>query len=178
MGIMKKVGGLGRRAATAPFRAAKKLVGVDHARDNWRWIISLAGSLSPSSVKTGRVETFERAMERQGVGEEQLRKIYANHVIRFWACSALLLVGLGVLATYAASGKWLALFPGLGFAAICLSQMFGASFRARQLALRRFCDVSEWVADTSSWIPKSFSLPAPPKPPKRPGTSLRKVERP
>jgi hypothetical protein len=163
MGIMKKAGGLGKRLVTSPFRMAKGLVGVDQARENWRWITSLAGALRPGDPNGARVETFEHAMRRQGATEKDLEKIYTNHVLRFWICSLLLLVGVGVVVSYVFSGHALALFPGVGFVAICLSQMFSASFRARQLARRRFCDVSEWLADSSSWVPLSFNLPPAPK---------------
>ena len=60
------------------------------------------------------------------------------------------------------------------FAAICLAQMFAGSFRAYQLSIRRFCDVSEWLVNKSAWIPFAFELPEGSKTNKKNMTSIKK----
>lgn len=155
MGLWKKVGGLGGKVTGG----AKKIIGLDQAKENLTWMASIGRTLLPSSIKAGRVETFEHAMQRQGVGEEDLEKIYLNHVLKFWICVIMLFVGWGVALSYVLSGHWVALLPALGFTAICFSQMFVASFRAHQIGQRKFCDVSEWLGDIGLWVPATFSLP-------------------
>ena len=163
MSLWSKISGAGKRAVNAPVDGAKKLLGVEQARENLNWMGAIAKTLLPSSIKAGRIETFEHAMERQGVGEVELDRIYTNHVLRFWICSMFLLAGWAVGVSYLVGGQWLALFPLMGFTAICLSQMFSASFRAYQLASRKFCDVAEWLGRRSAWVPTSFDLPPAPR---------------
>ena len=163
--FFNKIGGLGKRVVKAPVTQARKLLAVDEARENYNWISKLAKSLMPGSVKVGRIETFDRAMERQSVTTEDLEKIYTNHVLRFWISFIMLATGLAIAVKFAIEGQFLVLLPSLGFSAICLSQMFSGSFRAYQIAMRRFCDVSDWVANRSVWIPTTFDLPSPVKKP-------------
>ena len=159
MGMWSKIGGAGKKMANAPVDKAKKLMAIEEAKQNWNWMTTVAKTLMPGSVKAGRIETFERAMERQNVSAEDLERIYTNHVLRFWISGFMLLCGWLVTASYAWSGHWLALLPALGFSAICGSQMFVGSFRAHQVATRKFCDVSEWVANRDAWVPLAFELP-------------------
>lgn len=164
MSFWTKMGGAGKRVVGSPVEGAKKLLAVEQIKENFGWMKSAAGTLMPSSVKRGRVETFERAMERQRVSHEDLDKFYTNYVLKFWISTILLATGWMVAILYLLDKQWLVLFPIVGFSAICLSQMFVASFRAYQLTNRKFCDVSEWIANRSAWVPWSFELPPPPKP--------------
>ena len=110
-------------------------------------------------------------MNRKEVTSEDLDRIYTNHVLRFWISLLMLFTGLAVCLSYWLAGNFMSILPMTGFAAVCLSQMFSGSFRAHQLASRRFCDVSEWLARREVWIPRGFSLPSPP-PVKKTGTAV------
>jgi hypothetical protein len=159
MGFWSKVGGTGKKAAMAPVNHAKKLMGIDQARENLGWMAGLARGLLPSSVKLGRVETFEHAMARQDVTSEDLSRIFTNHVLRFWICAIMLLTGLAIGLNYMLAGSLISILPVIGFSAVCLSQMFAGSFRAYEIACRRFCDVGEWLSKPEVWVPLSFSIP-------------------
>lgn len=169
MSIWSKFTGAGKKVVGSPISGAKKLLGVDQARENLTWMATIAKTLLPSSIKPGRVETFEQAMARQGVSGEDLDRIYTNHALKFWICVILLITGWGVGVGYLMQSQWLALLPLTGFTAICLSQMFAASFRAHQLAQRKFCDVAEWLIRKDAWVPRGFDLPPAPR---RPGSKL------
>ena len=162
MSLWSKISGAGKRTVNAPIDSAKKLLGIDQARENLTWMGAIAKTLLPSSVKAGRIETFEHAMYRQGVSEVELDKIYTNHFLRFWISATLMLAGWIVGGSYLFGGQWLALFPLIGFSAICFSQMFSASFRAYQVGSRRFCDVAEWLARREVWVLTSYDLPPAP----------------
>ena len=162
MGFWSKVGSLGKRAVNAPIERTKKMVGYESAKENFGWIGRLGRSLMPSSLKAGRVETFEHAMARQSVTDDDLDRIYTNHVLRFWICAIMLVTGLAVGLHYLMNGQKLIILPVIGFSAICLSQMFSGSFRAYQLANRKFCDVSEWMSRRDVWVPFTFDLPKAP----------------
>lgn len=159
MGLWSKISGLGKRAVSSPIDGAKKIVGVEAARENFNWISRLAKGLSPSSVRAGRVETFDHAMQRQGVTESDLDQLYSNHVLRFWIGAIMLIAGWIVTLTYVFKGDYIALLPAVGFSALCIAIMQSGSFRAYQIANRRFCDVSDWLKNRSAWVPFSFNLP-------------------
>lgn len=159
MGFWSKISGVGKRAVSAPVEGAKKIVGVEAAKENFNWIARLAKGLLPSSARAGRVETFDHALQRQGVAESDLDRLYSNHVLRFWIGAIMLIAGWIVTLTYVFSGDFVALLPALGFSALCLAIMQSGSFRAYQIANRRFCDVSDWLKNSSAWVPVSFSLP-------------------
>lgn len=163
MGVLNKLGSASKKVVTGPVGYAKRLMGIDHAKENLSWMATWAKAMLPSSIKKGRIETFERAMARQGVSEEELDKIYTNYVLKFWIGGMMLALGLAVAINYVIAGSHMVIFPTLGFSAICLSQMFIGSFRARQLGRREFSDVSEWLANPSSWVPTSFIIPPPPR---------------
>lgn len=159
MGVFNKLGSASKKVVTAPVGFAKRLMGIEHAKENLSWMATWGKAFLPSSIKKGRIETFERAMARQGVSEDALDRIYTNYVLKFWIGAMMLALGVAIAVSYAANGSPMVMFPAMGFGALCLSQMFIGSFRARQLGRREFSDVSEWLADPSSWIPTSFALP-------------------
>ena len=161
MGLFERVGRLGKKSVNASVDQAKKVLGVRDVKENYNWILKLGKGLMPSSVKAGRVETFDAAMERQSVTLEDLERIYINHVLRFWIGCVMLVVGFVIAIKLTFNGDFFILLPIVGFSAICLSLMFSGSFRAYQISRRRFFDVSEWVKDKSAWIPASFALPKP-----------------
>lgn len=171
MGLWSKITGAGKKAAMAPVGSAKKLIGYDEALANAGWIGGLFKGLMPSSIRAGRIETFDHAMARLKVTSENQSRIYTNYVFRFWIFSAFSVIGLALGARYALAGSLISFLPVAGFEAVCLSQIFVGSFRAYQIANRRFCDVSEWLGRAGSWVPQGFSLPPAPQP-KRGGTGL------
>jgi len=176
MGFWSKMSEASKRAVSVPVDGAKKIIGIEAAKENFNWITSLAKGLLPSSVRAGRVETFDHAMQRQGVTESDLGQLYSNHVLRFWSSAIMLIAGWIVTITYIVEGDFVALLPALGFSALCLAIMQSGSFRAYQITNRRFCDVSDWFKTRSAWVPLTFKLP-PRRGPKTRGLVKSKVKK-
>lgn len=164
--------GFFRRRGEKFVQNSKRMINYEQASSTWDAIKQLAGGLNPRSVRRGRVETFQSAYERLGLTEETLAKVYQNYFLKLYLSMVVGVGGTALTALYLAQGSsWAAVLAYLGFAAVCVSQMFSASFRMYQIRRRQLCDVKEWLKRRSEWLPLSVELPPAPK---SKGTSLMK----
>lgn len=153
----------------------KKMVNYDQAKSTWGAIQQLAAGLNPRSVRRGRVETFQSAYERLGLTEESLGKVYQNYFLKLYLSAIVGAGGTLLTGIHLAQGSSFAVVLAFfGFAAVCLSQMFSASFRMYQIRRRQLCDVKEWLKKSAEWFPTSVELPPPPK---AKGSSLAKLSK-
>lgn len=156
--------GFFRRRGEKMVDGGKKMVNYDQARSTWASIQQMAAGLNPRSVRRGRVETFQSAYDRLGLTEESLAKVYQNYFLKFYLS---LMIGAGgtvLTVVNIIQGNSVAVaLAYLGFIAVCVSQMFSASFRMYQMRRRKLCDVSEWFKRGAEWFPTTPELPPPPK---------------
>lgn len=153
MGIFKKAG-------EKIVDGSKKVVAYDEVKGNWAMIKDWAGKLNPRSIKPGRVETFQSAYERLGLDEETLILVYRNWFLRFYLTLTVFAIGFITAGYYILNGKLMALLPFMGFAAICIAQLFTSSFRMYQIRTRTLCPISEWLSKSGEWIVFSSKLPS------------------
>lgn len=142
--------------------SGKKMVNYEQARSTWKIIADLASGLNPRNIKKGRVETFQSAYERLGLNETTLGKVYTNYFLKLYVSAIILAGGTALTVMYVINGSGAAVFTYVGFACVCLSQMFSASFRMYQMRLRQLCDITQWIKRPGEWFPTQVSLPPPP----------------
>lgn len=132
----------------------KTLLGTEEAKRYGNKIVDDAKkSLNPFAVKQGRQESFESAMLRMGLNEEDIKQSYANHQLRFYIGLLIFIVAIIVLIKMLIAGNIFALGPAIACMALCLSQMFDGSFRTYQIRKRQLVPISEWIADYNEWWP-------------------------
>lgn len=138
----------------------KTLLNTDEAKRYGSKIIDDAKkSLNPFAVKKGRQESFEAAMLRMNLTENDIRNVYTNHQLRFYIGTGIMIVAIVVGAKMLIQSNWFALGPAIACIAICLSQIFDGSFRTYQIRKRELVSVGEWFADKSGWIPTRLLSP-------------------
>lgn len=133
------------------------LVGGDIISSTHTYIKDMAGVAFDSKriVENARNETYEEAIDRLGVDDVNIYKVYKNYTIALYFC--LLLAGIcfiGCLSSLFISKN---IFTALSFLAIlliCLANSFRFSFRTFQIKKKRLCDVREWWDSASEWFPK------------------------
>lgn len=132
----------------------KTLLGAEEAKRYGNKIIEDAKkSLNPFSVKKGREESFENAMFRMGLSEEDINQSYTNHQLRFYIGLLIFIVAIIVLIKMLIQGNLFALGPAIACMALCFSQMFDGSFRTYQIRKRQLISISEWASDYKEWWP-------------------------
>lgn len=135
----------------------KILLGTEEAKKYGSKIISDAKkSLNPLAVKKGREESFENAMLRMGLNEENIKQAYFNHQLRFYIGLLIFIVAIIVLIKMLIIGNIFALGPAIACMALCCSQMFDGSFRTYQIRKRQLVSVSEWFSDKAEWWPSNL----------------------
>ena len=103
----------------------KVLLGTEEAKKYGNKIVSDAKkSLNPFAVKKGREESFENAMLRMGLNEENIKNAYFNHQLRFYIGLLIFIVAIVVLIKMLIIGNIFALGPAIACMALCGSQMF------------------------------------------------------
>lgn len=137
---------------------AKKFTGYEDTKKFSTDTKEIAGTLlSPKkAIASARNETFNEAMKRLGVNEEDLKMNYRNFA---WLCwiSLAFAVFLISLATYCVTqGSSLQGLAGLSIASFCLASAFKYSFRAFQIRHQNLCSVKTWYERKPDWLPNPF----------------------
>lgn len=150
-----------RKTANGTTRIVKnkvsKTINAEELAKNWDNMQDFAKSnLDPRNVKKGRVETFEAAMERQSLTEEDIASSYKYYNFRFMIFSAFATLSLifllhGILKSQTSS--CLIAVAGL---LIFTSNMFNSSFRCFQIRHRALFPVKAWIQNPSEWIPENY----------------------
>lgn len=141
----------------APTRLAnygKKVVGAEGIKNNADFIVDMAKGLSN---KPSRFETFQSAYERLGLTEDKLKSNYDYHIMRFNLFFAFIGLALVALVYFSVQGNYLAIVSSLAFVALCVSQLFNASFRMYQIRRRELVSVLEWFNNRDQWWIKPFT---------------------
>lgn len=135
----------------------RKVVGGDQIQDGVEYINDLREGLKPR--RQGR-ETFENAVGRLNIREEDLYDAYKFQAFRFFLFLSLSVLALVGAAHFAIQGSFV--FLGfLGFIFIGAAQIFNASFRMMQIRYRELLPVKFWTQNPSEWwykpLPKKNS---------------------
>jgi len=137
----------------------RKVVGGDQIQSGADYIKDLGQGLKPR--RQGR-ETFENAVGRLNLREEDLRDAYKFQTFRFFLFLGLS-VAAGIGAGYFALQSSFAFLGFLGFICIGAAQIFNASFRMMQIRYKELLPVKFWLQNSSEWwykpLPQRKSAP-------------------
>ncbi|WP_136419527.1 hypothetical protein [Herbaspirillum sp. ST 5-3] len=133
----------------------KNTAGVEAIKQNHNYFKQMASLvLTPKKyIENARKETFEQAVQRHGVTDEDLKKNYNNFVITFYVSVVFALACAGVGLGYVFDGNLLGAVSALTITTVCLANAFKFSFRAFQIKHRSLCAVSDFMQRKSEWIP-------------------------
>lgn len=167
-----------RKIFTRGKNYGRDVVNADQIESEWKSIKDMAGAVLKPKKGEGREETFDNAMSRLGLGEDDLKSAYKFHVVRVYIFLVGLAVGLGLSIMGVYDGSWMAAAASLGFTAAMAALSFQASFRSFQIRRRELIDISFWFDNPQEWVPKSINLPPQARskstlPAKRPSSSKR-----
>jgi hypothetical protein len=133
---------------------ARRVSSAEELEKHGQYIVGMAKDVA-SVPEASRQETFESAYQRLGLSEESLRTTYGYYMFRFNLFLFFGVMGIVLGAWYAFNGSWAALAV-LGFLAICVGQLFVASFRMLQIRRRELFPVSYWMSVPRQWWPTAF----------------------
>ena len=149
--------GLFNWASRQPKRTAdyvKKVVAGEEIQKGGQYIADMAKGLRKDS---GRRETFENAYQRLEMTDEKLQQSYKFYNNRFSLFLFFFGLGIAVFIFFMFQSFWSAISV-FGFLAVCLSQMFNASFRMMQIRHRDLLPVAYWLRTPDEWWPRPLVL--------------------
>lgn len=130
----------------------KKVMSVDEIKANAGLIKSMANAIKPS--KSNRVETFQEAVIRLNVSDEDLKANYRNNAVSFYVSFTFALVCLGGLfINLFQTHNTLASLSMASIMLLCLSNCFRFSFRALQIKHQNLFSPKEWLNRKKEWFP-------------------------
>lgn len=123
---------------------------------------TVAGGIQ-SAMAPGRRESFEEAMDRQNLTDNDLNQVYNQMAIE-----AIVLFGMAVLGFIV--GVYFGFFAGLSSSALvaffvsfaCLARAGSCSFRNYQIRHRRLGMLSQWLGNPAEWVPGMVPAYKPP----------------
>jgi hypothetical protein len=136
---------------------SKKLTGFEDISKNTVEMKKMAQTvlLPTETIKNSRKETFKEAMQRQGVNDIDLVKVYHNYALIFYASIGFSLFCL--LFTFYKlfiKSDVFSAFSMVVIMSFCLANAFKFSFRAFQIKHQKLCSVNEWWNRSDEWFPK------------------------
>lgn len=137
----------------------RDVVNADQIENEWDSIKSMAGAVLKPKDGPVREETFDNAVARLNLREEDLAGSYKFHAVRVYIFTAALIVGALASVAFLFNGAWMSTLACLGFCVAMGALFFQASFRSFQIRRRELVDVSFWLENPSEWIPSSLALP-------------------
>ena len=137
----------------------RDVVNADQIENEWGNIKSMAGAVLKPKHGPVREETFDNAVSRLNLREEDLASAYKFHSVRVYIFTASLAIGMLACLVFLFSGSWMSALTCLGFCVAMGALFFQASFRSFQIRRRELVDVSFWLENPSEWIPGTLSLP-------------------
>ena len=132
-----------------------KMVGFGAIKDGADYIKATSKHLlnPKEAIKNARVETFEQAVLRLGVNNDDLKKNYNNFTTTFWVSFVFGLICFANIVSYGLDGKVLSTLASLSIMFVCLANCFKYSFRAFQIRHRNLCAPSLFLQHKSEWFP-------------------------
>lgn len=142
---------LGKR--TSDYTA--KVVNAEEIKSNASFIKE-AGStllLPGKTIKNARTESFEEAVRRQNLDEEDLMRVHFNYSASFYVSAFFGAVCFALMANAFVAGSIMYVLSSFAIFLVCLANAFRFSFRCFQIRHRKLCPVSEWFSRKQEWLP-------------------------
>lgn len=137
----------------------RSVLNAEQIENEWGNIKDMAGAVLKPNRGPRREETFDNAVNRLGLSEEDIASSYKFHVWRAYIFLGGLALGFVLTVWFALTGKLVSSIACLGFDAVAAALFFQASFRSLQIRRRELVDVSFWLREPTEWIPSSPTLP-------------------
>lgn len=133
------------------------IIGWNSIKDGASYMIETGAYLfnPKKAIANARNETFEEAVKRHGVTDEDLKKNYNNFVITFYVSALFALVCLGLAFNYLFNEQSImGGLSSLSIMSVCLANCFKYSFRAFQIKHRSLCSVKDFTPRVKEWFPR------------------------
>lgn len=132
-----------------------KMVGFEAIKDGAIYIKTTSKHLlnPKEAIKNARVETFEQAVSRLGVSDEDLKKNHNNFTTTFWVSFMFAMFCLYNIFNYGLGGHFIPSLASLSIMLVCLANCFKYSFRAFQIRHRNLCPTSVFLQRANEWFP-------------------------
>ena len=132
-----------------------KMVGFEAIKDGATYIKTTSKHLlnPKEAIKNARVETFEQAVSRLGVSDEDLKKNHNNFTTTFWVSFVFAMFCLYNIFNYGIGGHLLSALASFSIMLVCLANCFKYSFRAFQIRHRNLCSAKVFLNRFNEWFP-------------------------
>lgn len=137
----------------------RDVVNAEQIEGEWDNIKDMAGTVFKVKKGDGREETFNNAVNRLNLKEEDLASAYKFHVSRLYIFIAAMAVGLFFIVSFLLKSNWFGSISCLAFLIAMTALAFQSSFRAFQISKRELVDISYWWQHPQNWVPQSLKLP-------------------
>lgn len=104
-------------------------------------------------MRPGRIETFEEALERNGVLEEDLPLIHNQLLLQMYAAGVFAVVAYTVAGVHTLQQSYFSGLLSLILGTTCAAHFSQSSLRAFQVRRRRLGAAAEWLTSPSEWLP-------------------------
>lgn len=140
---------IGQRVIKAP----KEVVNYREIKGGFNYTKSIVQDLNKFRKGSTRVETFEEAVERRRLTEDDLRVFHRQHIILahiflfFMALAVLMGVYHFTVANYAG------VLTSAAATIVMVAVYIPRSFRAFQIERRELCAFNVWAKSPKNWLP-------------------------
>lgn len=133
---------------------AKKVFGITAINDGAQIIKgTIVNNYYKNQIARARKESFEGAVDRLGLTEDDLKANNNGRVIEFWLHTLFAFICLYSFIACLINGSLITSASSLAIFSLCLAVCFRASFRAFQIKNRSLCSAKEWFVRPSEWFP-------------------------
>lgn len=155
----QKKGFLGRRLESMK-EGGKKMINAEEVKDNWNWIERGINWFKPKKLDLSKESVdFETAMRKGGIkSDEDLLGIYKGLRLKFLLSTCLLCIGSFISIGGLFYGNVKPFIGFIGFAALCLSSMFQASFIGYQIRTKSSKSIHDWRKNQDEWFVRKIEL--------------------
>lgn len=133
----------------------KKVIAYDEIKSNHDIYKSFLDRIKKSMQEQARIETFEIAVKRQNLNQDDLKKVHSNLFI-IWITSLLFLFFSFVIqGIYFYKGSYAGAFAMIGVQAILAAVIFEKQFRMYQIQNKNLCSVDEFLKSNNK-LPRAI----------------------
>lgn len=148
-----------RNLASRGKEYGRDVVNAEQIENEWGNIKDMADTVFKVKKGEGREETFNNAVNRLNLKEEDLASAYKFHVSRLYIFLGAMAVGLFFILSFLLQGNWFGSISCLAFFIAMTALAFQSSFRAFQISKRELVGVHYWWQHPKNWVPQSLKLP-------------------
>lgn len=123
----------------------KKVVAYDDIKKNHNNYMDIINKIKKPMEEQARIETFEIAMKRQNLNQDDIKKVHSNLFIVWISAILFSIFSVVIQGIYIYKGFYFGAIAMVGVQAILLAIIFEKQFRMYQIQNKNLCSVNDFL---------------------------------